>query len=151
GVALHQQADAPGLAREPLDERRRQVVDVARGRRLDERVQRVERLLERAEIRAPPQLVVAAWQRQRAERGDRGATALERPCALARGLRARERRLGPRLRQRGDRPRGDRAHPTEPSICSWIRRFISTAYSIGSSFTTGSMKPETIIAAASSA
>ena len=41
-------------------------------------------------------------------------------------------------------------HPTEPSIWSWISRFISTAYSIGSSFTIGSMKPDTIIAAASS-
>src|SRR5207237_10617003 len=39
--------------------------------------------------------------------------------------------------------------PTDPSICSWISRFISTAYSSGSSLTIGSMKPETIIAAAS--
>ncbi len=39
--------------------------------------------------------------------------------------------------------------PTEPSICSWIRRFISTAYSSGSSFVIGSTKPETIIALAS--
>src|SRR4029077_1309160 len=28
----------------------------------------------------------------------------------------------------------DEAHPTEPSIWSWISRFISTAYSSGSSF-----------------
>src|SRR3954454_18719227 len=39
--------------------------------------------------------------------------------------------------------------PTEPSICSWIRRFISTAYSSGSSFVIGSTKAETIIAEAS--
>ena len=39
--------------------------------------------------------------------------------------------------------------PTEPSICSWIKRFISTAYSIGSSFTNGSKKPLTIIVLAS--
>ena len=39
--------------------------------------------------------------------------------------------------------------PTEPSICSWISRFISTAYSSGSSFVIGSTKPETIIAEAS--
>ena len=36
-------------------------------------------------------------------------------------------------------------HPTLPSICSSISRFNSTAYSIGSSFTKGSMKPVTII------
>ena len=41
-------------------------------------------------------------------------------------------------------------YPTEPSICSWIRRFISTAYSIGSSFTSGSMNPLTIMVEASS-
>ena len=40
-------------------------------------------------------------------------------------------------------------HPTEPSICSWIRRFISTAYSSGSSFVIGSTKPDTTIADAS--
>jgi hypothetical protein len=39
--------------------------------------------------------------------------------------------------------------PTEPSIWIWIKRFISTAYSSGSSFTIGSMKPATIIAEAS--
>src|SRR5436309_2685247 len=36
--------------------------------------------------------------------------------------------------------------PTEPSICSWISRFISTAYSSGSSFVIGSTKPDTISA-----
>ena len=40
-------------------------------------------------------------------------------------------------------------YPTEPSICSWISRFISTAYSSGSSFVIGSTKPLTIIADAS--
>src|SRR6201986_311045 len=39
--------------------------------------------------------------------------------------------------------------PTEPSIWSWISRFISTAYSSGSSLVIGSMKPETTIAEAS--
>ena len=39
--------------------------------------------------------------------------------------------------------------PTDPSICSWINRFISTAYSSGSSFVIGSTKPETISAEAS--
>ena len=41
------------------------------------------------------------------------------------------------------------AHPTDPSICSSISRFISTAYSIGSSLTSGSIKPLTIIVLAS--
>ncbi len=35
-------------------------------------------------------------------------------------------------------------HPTDPSIWSWISLFISTAYSMGSSLTSGSMKPLTI-------
>ena len=43
----------------------------------------------------------------------------------------------------------DLHYPTEPSIWSWISRFISTAYSSGSSFVIGSTKPETIIARAS--
>ena len=42
-----------------------------------------------------------------------------------------------------------RFYPTVPSICSSISRFISTAYSIGSSLTSGSMKPLTIIVLAS--
>ena len=46
--------------------------------------------------------------------------------------------------------RSPSAQPIEPTISSWIRRFSSTAYSIGSSLVTGSMKPLTIIAAASS-
>jgi len=37
----------------------------------------------------------------------------------------------------------DRAHPTEPSICSSISRLHSTAYSIGSVLVTGSMNPFT--------
>src|SRR5215218_2709698 len=43
----------------------------------------------------------------------------------------------------------DGDHPTDPSIWSWIRRFISTAYSSGSSFVIGSTNPETTIAEAS--
>src|SRR5207249_8539247 len=40
-------------------------------------------------------------------------------------------------------------YPTEPVISSWIKRFSSTAYSIGSSLVKGSMKPFTIIVSAS--
>ena len=50
----------------------------------------------------------------------------------------------------GDEVRSlDLDHPTDPSIWSWMSRFISTAYSSGSSFVIGSTKPETIIADAS--
>ena len=42
------------------------------------------------------------------------------------------------------------SQPMLPTISNWISRLSSTAYSIGSSFVTGSMKPLTIIAAASS-
>ena len=48
-----------------------------------------------------------------------------------------------------DRRGRPRRYPTDPSICSWISRFISTAYSSGSSLTIGSTKPETIMAEAS--
>ena len=41
-------------------------------------------------------------------------------------------------------------HPTEPSICRLMSRLISTANSIGNSFTIGSMKPLTIMLTASS-
>jgi hypothetical protein len=47
---------------------------------------------------------------------------------------------GAALRQ----PSPRRCEPIEPSICSSIRRFISTAYSIGSSLMNGSMNPLTI-------
>ena len=40
-------------------------------------------------------------------------------------------------------------YPTLPSICNWINRFISMAYSIGNSLTSGSMNPFTIIVLAS--
>src|SRR5438128_8588137 len=60
--------------------------------------------------------------------------------------------LGPLhvLYRNGDEIRPfNRDQPTEPSICSWIRRFISTAYSSGSSFVIGSTQPDTTIADAS--
>ena len=63
---------------------------------------------------------------------ERNATALLRFCAV-------------RTRARVPEPQ-----PTDPSISSWISRFSSMAYSIGSSLVTGSMKPLTIIDAASS-
>jgi len=47
-------------------------------------------------------------------------------------------------------PRLSAYYPIEPSISNLIRRFISTAYSIGNSFVNGSMKPITIISVASS-
>ena len=53
------------------------------------------------------------------------------------------------LRQPGRLSHGQR-QPMEPSIWSSMRRFISTAYSIGSSLTIGSMKPLTISLPASS-
>src|SRR5207247_5672752 len=43
----------------------------------------------------------------------------------------------------------DLDQPTDPSICIWISRFISTAYSSGSSFVIGSTNPEPNIGAAS--
>ena len=84
--------------------------------------------IEPAQVRVAPGLVAVGRNRQR-------LIALERRRALAR----EPGRLRHRLR-----------HPTEPSICSWISRFSSTAYSSGSSFVIGSTNPETIIAEASS-
>ncbi len=42
-----------------------------------------------------------------------------------------------------------KGYPTVPSIWSWIKRFISTAYSMGSSLINGSMNPLTIMVLAS--
>ena len=44
---------------------------------------------------------------------------------------------------------GGRHQPTDPSICSSMRRLSSRAYSIGSSLAIGSTKPRTIVAMAS--
>ena len=55
---------------------------------------------------------------------------------------ADRRRLRQGLPRRGDR-RPRLAQPTEPSICSSMRRLHSTAYSIGSVRVIGSMKPLT--------
>ena len=93
-----------------------------------------------------------ALERVEVERADRR----ELPARLALELGQREaRRLGggglAALREElrlGDLRRSHQ--PIEPSICSSIRRFISTAYSIGSSLTIGSMKPLTISLPASS-
>ena len=65
--------------------------------------------------------------------GDRASTQMI--CAGARraGLIGRERPPAP----------SSAAQPTEPSICSSIRRLHSTAYSMGSVRVTGSMKPLT--------
>lgn len=49
----------------------------------------------------------------------------------------------------GPPPTMDRIQPTLPSICSSISRFISTAYSMGSSLISGSTNPVTIMEEAS--
>ena len=84
--------------------------------------------IEAAEVREAPRLLAIGRDRERLVR---------RPGSLA------------GTRQPGGL--GRRRHqPTDPSICNWISRFISTAYSSGSSLVIGSMKPDTIIAEASS-
>ena len=57
---------------------------------------------------------------------------------------------GARIESTGARTSASAGQPIEPTISSWMSRLSSTAYSIGSSLVTGSMKPLTIIAAASS-
>ena len=109
--------------------------------------------VERAEVGAPPQLEPPVREGQARGHLGRLAPLLQRPGRLVRARGALQRQRGPGVEPARHRlRRGPRVgrHPTEPSIWSWMRRFISTAYSIGSSFTTGSMKPATIIAAASS-
>ncbi len=74
----------------------------------------------------------------RADQGQPERLVVERSCPLH------------VLHRHGDEVRAlDRDQPTDPSIWSWISRFISTAYSSGSSFVIGSTKPDTIIALAS--
>src|SRR5207342_3737661 len=104
--------------------------DAAGGVALDRERPRVdvERVrVEAAEVREAPRLLAVGRDRERLVR---------RPGSLA------------GTRQPGGL--GRRRHqPTEPSIWSWISRFISTAYSSGSSLVMGSTKPLTIIALAS--
>ena len=82
--------------------------------------------------------------------------ACPRAGVFTHGSSAREQRRGDRVDGRALSAPADArqappgGQPMEPTISSWISRFSSTAYSIGSSFVTGSMKPLTIIAAASS-
>src|SRR5690606_6890130 len=84
-----------------------------------------------AQAREAPVLVLAGRHRRSLER--RGSL-LAKPC------------------QSGDVSRHGscRRPPPLPSICSWISLFISIAYSSGSSFVIGSMKPLTIMAFACS-
>ena len=106
--------------------------------------------LEEPNIRPHPVLVAAIRQAERHESVERGAADVARP--------RRQRRRGDDPFKKGRVERGSwrgrgGAHgfgqPTEPSICSSISRFISTAYSMGSSLTSGSMNPPTIIVLAS--
>ncbi len=99
--------------------------------------------------------------RRRAERAE-GRRELDRALP-ARRHDAQARRANRAATQRSDErwacestatPEDAQAHrrrqPMQPSIWSSIRRFISTAYSIGSSFVIGSMKPLTMSLDASS-
>src|SRR5439155_7703600 len=150
-IALHHQRDVAGFAGEALDDRMGQIVEAAGAWGGGERVELRQFGLKPAEVRAPPQLVRIARERECAGDSHRRAPAIERPLRLTRLGGARQRALSPFEVETGrHREVRCRRHPTEPSIWSWIRRFISTAYSIGSSFTIGSMKPDTIIPAASS-
>ena len=100
-----------------------------------------------------------AWARAIAKLPDRGRDDLEGVIDLGGGGRPAERDAeGPldldfAAADRSQRPAIPRlpCQPTDPSISSSMRRFISTAYSMGSSRTNGSMKPLTIISRAWSA
>jgi hypothetical protein len=135
--------------------------------------------LERADVSPPPFLQRDIGQRQFVKRRPRLATKRGKPirftpfgkkrvkklrqesvvCEYARHVGFRVRRFlgtmenlsGKSGSEVGFHDRGFRPdlYPTVPSICNSIKRFISTAYSIGSSLTSGSMKPLTIIVAAS--
>ena len=101
------------------------------------------------ERRAAPLLLLPARPAGLLGAAPPGDAQVAEPVGLATSrAEARDRRRVERSRRR----RGHRSglgHPTAPSIWSWMRRFISTAYSIGSSLTIGSMKPFTIMALAS--
>jgi len=136
-VLLHRRADAPRP-------RLRIVGDV--GADAQREGLQVELL---AEVRVAPLLEPCRRHRRALVHVERMYAALAHPFGLA--LRARFgggaiERLGDALCTRCDRG----AHPTLPSISSSISRFSSTAYSSGSSFAIGSMKPRTMSAMASS-
>src|SRR4029079_11981833 len=96
-----------------------------------------------AQVGAAVLLVGAGGDGETVEGGERLETALAQPAGLFQPSRDLFDRLAGKLLG------GRFDHPTEPSISSAISRFISTAYSIGSSFTIGSMNPLTIIVVAS--
>ena len=95
---------------------------------------------ERAGVGEAPLLVVARGHRQRLERVPALLTQDGEPI-----LRAEVRGLGGLQGDVEDAGGGggDGVHPTDPSICSSMRRFSSTEYSIGNSFTRSLTKPFT--------
>src|SRR5581483_7419478 len=121
-----------------LRARRGDVVDPERDRRRARRERHPERLRREDLDRDVPRLELVPARRGPVERKPENlAVEPLRPLLV--------------LRLHGDEVDLLDAHdyPTEPSIWSWISRFISTAYSSGSSFVIGSTNPETIIALAS--
>ena len=95
-----------------------------------------------AQRREPPVLLAAAWHLERLDLvgGEPLARRQDRRLALT--------FLG--ALQLGREPSDFLGHPTEPSICSSMSRFSSSAYSMGSSRAMGSTNPRTTIAMASS-
>src|SRR5204863_2034078 len=115
-VALNDQRVGRSLALEAGENSRRQIVEVAGTRAGNERIEVADRALERAKVRAPPQLVEPAGEGQRQGSPGRGATALERPLGLATALRTLLRAHRALAEQAASRQ--VRRHPTEPSIWS---------------------------------
>src|SRR5437764_2124437 len=97
---------------------------------------RVAVRVEAADVGASPLLVCLAWRSQLLEARECRLAPLAQPARFALEL------------VQGFRSQCH-SYPTEPSISSWMSRLSSTAYSSGSSFVNGSMKPLTIIVAAS--
>src|SRR4029453_15102773 len=90
----------------------------------------------------PPVLLAAAGDLERLDRVGREPLARRQDRRLALTF------LG--ALQLGRGPSDFLGHPTEPSICSSMSRFSSSAYSMGSSRAMGSTNPRTTIAIASS-
>src|SRR5262245_33978756 len=107
--------------------------------------------LQTAQVRTPPLLFGPQWQRQLLALLPGGKTSVAHPhWFVLQGAESFDSLSVQRLYTYSHNTSSSTsAYPTEPSIWSSISRFISTAYSIGSSFTSGSINPLTIIVEAS--
>ena len=134
----------PQVGRRRRRLRRHRVAGALERRRVE---QQLAVARQRVQLGAAPLLLLAGRRRRRGGALPPAGAEVAQPVGLVEPVADAPDRVG--VEGRCGLREASSAQPTAPSIWSWMRRFISTAYSIGSSFTIGSMKPFTIMALAS--